>query len=181
MSFLINNASAVYAPGSPESTDIRISESLITELGQGLLPLPGHQGQVIDASHCVVYPGWVNTHHHLAQSILKGIPEGLNQGLGDWLVSVPYRFWPAVTPELMYLAARLGCYELLRSGTTTCADHHYLYHRHTSPEIEAALWQAAEDMGIRLVPCRGGTTTQGANKGMEKSAVAETGVGLDFL
>ncbi len=59
MSFLIKNARAVYAPGSPESTDIRISEGFITELGQGLLPLPGHQEQVIDASHCVVYPGLV--------------------------------------------------------------------------------------------------------------------------
>ena len=57
---------------SPESTDIRISEGFITELGQGLLPLPGHQERIIDASNCVVYPGFVNTHHHLAQSILKG-------------------------------------------------------------------------------------------------------------
>ncbi|WP_066015449.1 amidohydrolase family protein [Endozoicomonas atrinae] len=171
MSFLIKNARAVYAPGSPESTDIRISEGFITELGQGLLPLSGHQERIIDASNCVAYPGFVNTHHHLAQSILKGVPEGLNQGLGDWLASVPYRFWPKITPELMYQAARLGFYELLRSGTTTCADHHYLYHKNTSPEVEAAVWQAAEEMGIRFVLCRGGTTTHGSHRGMEKSAV----------
>jgi len=113
----------------------------------------------------------VNTHHHLVQSILKGVPEALNQGLGQWLGNVPFRFWPRVTPDLMYHAARLGLYELIRSGATTCADHHYLYHRTTSPELEEAVWQAAEEMGIRLVLCRGSATEQGSHEGMRKSGI----------
>jgi cytosine/adenosine deaminase-related metal-dependent hydrolase len=111
-------------------------------------------------------PGLVNTHHHLAQSIMKGVPAGLNQGLGEWLSSVPYRFWPKVTPELMYHAARLGLYEMIRSGATTCADHHYLYHSNTSPELEDTVWQAAEELGIRLVLCRGSATETGSHEGM---------------
>jgi len=35
---------------------------------------PGWPQQVLDATDCVVYPGWVNTHHHLFQSLLKGVP-----------------------------------------------------------------------------------------------------------
>lgn len=166
---LIRNASAIHLPvGSTQSDahDLRLCDGRITEIGTGLLASPDEQ--VIDARGCVIYPGAVNTHHHLAQSILKGIPAGLNQPLGEWLASVPYRFWPEIDAELMYDAARLGLYEQLRSGATTCADHHYLYHANTSPEVEDALWQAAEELGIRLVLCRGAATATGSHKGMQE-------------
>ena len=38
----------------------------------------------------VVYPGWVNTHHHLFQSLLKGVPAGIDATLTPWLKAVPY-------------------------------------------------------------------------------------------
>ncbi|NVK40808.1 MAG: amidohydrolase family protein [Oceanospirillaceae bacterium] len=148
--------------------DIRIRGTRIEAIGS-LSPQPGDE--VIDASDKVIYPGLVNTHHHLFQSILKGIAAGLDQGLGDWLQSVPYRHWPKFTPEMLYTAARVGFTELLRSGCTTCADHHYLYHANSSPEMEAVLFQAAEEVGIRYVLCRGGTTGRMTHKGMQKAGV----------
>jgi len=192
MNTLIRNARAIYC--APEShthhesqisvnhsnpavpTDIRIRDGVITGIGNQLLPTDDEQ--VIDASGCVVWPGLVNTHHHLAQSVLKGVPEGLNQALGDWLGSVPYRFWPKISPQLMYHAARLGLYELLRSGATTCADHHYLYHAGSSPEVEDAVWAAADELGIRLVLCRGSATVQGSHKGMLKHGIQPENVEL---
>lgn len=175
MAYLIKNADAVFSTEHPNATDLRIRDGRIVEMGSDLPRSDTHAEEVIDARGCVVWPGLVNTHHHLAQSILKGVPEGLNQNLGDWLGSVPYRFWPKITPELMYHAARLGLYELLRSGATTCADHHYLYHSTTSPELEAAVWQAADELGIRLVLCRGSATEQGSHQGMIENGVsAET-------
>lgn len=171
MNYLIRNAIALFSEQHPSATDIRIADGRITEIGRQLTPTNDYPEQIIDARGCVIYPGLVNTHHHLAQSILKGIPGGINQGLGDWLASVPYRFWPHITPDLMYHAARLGLYELLRSGATTCADHHYLYHRDTSQELEDAVWQAADDLGIRLVLCRGSATVQGSHKGMARGGV----------
>ena len=166
MNYLIRNAVGIHNDSHPGATDIRIRNGRIAELGWQLTPSAADPETLVDASGCVVWPGLVNTHHHLAQSIMKGVPEGLNQNLGDWLGSVPYRFWPKVTPELMYHAARLGFYELIRSGATTCADHHYLYHATTSPELEAAVWQAAEELGIRLVLCRGSATETGSHEGM---------------
>ncbi len=168
MAYLIKGAEAVF--GSAGATDIRISGGRITEMGAGLEPAAGEE--VINARGCVVWPGLVNTHHHLAQSIMKGVPAGLNQNLGDWLASVPYRFWPRVTPELMYHAAKLGLYELLRSGATTCADHHYLYHATTSPELEDAVWQAADELGMRLVLCRGSATEVGSHQGMIEHGIS---------
>ena len=168
MNYLIKNANSVFSPRQ-NIQDIRIQNGLITELGQNLSPIATEE--IVDASNCVIYPGFVNTHHHIAQSILKGIPAGINDGLGDWLASVPYRYWPQITPEIMYSAAKLGFYELLRSGATTCADHHYLYHANSSQELEDVLWQAADEMGIRLVLCRGGATVKGTHKGLAKAGV----------
>ncbi len=169
MDYLIQNAKAIFTDERHDYTDLRISNGVITELGNQLVVQSNET--VVDAKGCVVYPGFVNTHHHLAQSVLKGIPAGLNQGLGDWLASVPYRFWPKIDADLMYHAAKLGLYELLRSGATTCADHHYLYHRESSPEIEEAVWQAADDLGMRLVLCRGSATVQGSHRGMLESGI----------
>ena len=162
MNYLIKNAQAII--GNPLSTDIRIQDGIIREIGNVLASKPNEE--LIDAKQCVIYPGFVNTHHHLAQSVLKAVPAGINQNLGDWLASVPYTYWPHFTPELMYDAALIGLSEQLRSGVTTCADHHYLYHADTTPELEDAVWQAADELGIRLVLCRGGATVQGTHKGM---------------
>ncbi|MBL34124.1 MAG: amidohydrolase [Oceanospirillaceae bacterium] len=174
MHYLIQGAKAVFTEssvldGGADVTDIRIRDGVITELGAGLIPAADET--TIDAKGCVAYPGMVNTHHHLFQSVLKGIPEGLNHGLDDWLASVPFRFWPSITPELMYHTAKLGLYELLRSGATTCADHHYLYHAESTTEVEDAVWQAADELGIRLVLCRGSTTTKGSHRGMKASTI----------
>ncbi|SIP96867.1 amidohydrolase family protein [Marinobacterium stanieri] len=170
MRYLIRNAEAILAQGiSSSATDLRIADGIITEIGQGLLPQEGEQQ--VDASRSVIYPGFINTHHHLAQSALKGIPAGINQGLGEWLASVPYRFWPHIDPELMLAAAKMGLAEQLRSGATTCADHHYLYHLNSSMEMEDVLWQAADELGMRLVLCRGGATVQGSHKGLAKAGV----------
>ncbi len=172
MHYLIQGCEAVFSPSAgPQSpvTDIRIRDGRINELGQHLIP--NKDETLIDGRGCVAYPGLVNTHHHLAQSMLKGIPAGLNQGLGEWLASVPYRYWPKIDAELMYLAAKLGLYELLRSGATTCADHHYLYHASSSAEVEDAVWQAADELGMRLVLCRGSATVMGSHKGMRDAGI----------
>src|SRR5688500_718866 len=91
---LIRGAAAVMTglPGARargSGTDIRVHGSRIREVGR-LAPQAGER--VIDASDCVIYPGWVNTHHHLAQALLKGVPGGLNADLLQWLQAVPFRY-----------------------------------------------------------------------------------------
>lgn len=124
---------------------------------------------IIPANDCVLYPGLINTHHHLTQSLAKAVPAGINSGLGDWLGQVPYKLWPKLTPEIIYNCAVLGFYELIRSGATCCADHFYIYHRDVNLDIEAALYQAAKDVGIRFVHCRGGSTHLGSHSGNRSS------------
>ncbi|MEG3131715.1 amidohydrolase family protein [Pantoea cypripedii] len=159
MKILIKNCQAILTGDvrQPRSAarDIRIENGLIRELGS--LQAQDDE-QVIDARDCVVYPGWVNTHHHLFQSLLKGEPQGLNQSLGAWLAATPYRFRGAFDEQTFRIAARIGLVELVRSGCTTIADHHYLYWPEMPFDGAQILFEEAQQLGVRFVLCRGGAT-----------------------
>jgi cytosine/adenosine deaminase-related metal-dependent hydrolase len=158
---LIRNATAIMTGLSgPQARsagpDLRInSQGRIEAIGQ-LSPRGGEK--VVDATDCVIYPGWVNTHHHLAQSVLKGVPQGINVPLMSWLESVPYRFRTRFDPQLLELAAEIGIAQLLVSGCTTIADHHYVYWKGIDYDPAKVLFDVAERFGVRLVLCRGGAT-----------------------
>lgn len=158
---LIRNAAAIMTglPGDAaraQGSDLRISSSGRIEAIGSLLPQPGER--VVDATDCVVYPGWVNTHHHLAQSVLKGVPQGINLPLLSWLESVPYRYRTRFDPELLSLAAEIGIAELMLAGCTTLADHHYVYWKGMDYDPAKILFDLAGRYGMRFVLCRGGAT-----------------------
>ncbi|MBE9358900.1 amidohydrolase family protein, partial [Klebsiella pneumoniae] len=124
MSLMIKNAHAILSglPGEAArlaGPDIRIRDGKIAAIGS-LTPLP--EERQIDARDCVIYPAWVNTHHHLFQSLLKGEPQGLNQSLTAWLSATPYRFRAAFDEHTFRLAVRIGLVELLRSGCASVAS-----------------------------------------------------------
>ncbi|WP_321798099.1 amidohydrolase family protein [Caballeronia sp. J97] len=150
--------------------DIRIRDGIITAIGPDLEARDDER--VIDARSCVVYPGWVNTHHHLFQNLLKAVPSGINADLQEWLAAVPYPRLARFTPELARVAARLGMAELLLSGVTTCADHHYLYHADGTTETGDLLFDEAASFGLRFVLCRGGALqAAGDHPGFSKVAL----------
>lgn len=157
---LICGAAAVMTglPGAAARSphrDIRLRDGVIEALGT-FEPLPGEQ--LIDASGCVVYPAWVNTHHHLFQTVMKGTPEGLNTALRDWLVQVPSRYRKYVGEEVFRISARLGMVELLLSGCASIADHNYLYFPGMPFDSSAILFEEAARFGIRFALCRGSMT-----------------------
>lgn len=177
---LIRNAAAILTgqdarAGQAERAagpDIRIAGGMIQAIGQ-LTPM--HRERVIDATDCVVYPAWINTHHHLFQSLLKGEPLGLNLTLTPWLGATPYRFRAAFDEDTFRLAARIGLIELVRSGCGTVADHNYLYYPGMPFDSSAILFEEAEALGLRFVLCRGGATrTRGLESALPQALRPET-------
>ncbi|NUU03216.1 amidohydrolase family protein [Herbaspirillum robiniae] len=157
---LIRNLQAIMTglPGSAArhaGPDMRIDGDTIAAIGR-LAPLPGER--VLDATDCVAYPAWVNTHHHLFQSLLKGDPLGINATLTPWLAATPYRYRAKFDAQLFRLAARIGMVELLRSGCGTIADHNYLYYPGMPFDTSEILFEEAERLGLRFVLCRGTAT-----------------------
>lgn len=149
-------ASGLAGEASRVSTpDIRIRDGRIAALGQ-LAPEPGET--VVEGRGCVAYPAWVNTHHHLFQSLLKAEPQGLNRTLTPWLAATPYRFRQAFDADLFRMAVRIGLAELALSGCGTVADHNYLYHPGQRWDPSAIVFEEAQALGLRMVLCRGGAT-----------------------
>jgi len=158
--FLIRNAAAILtgargAAARHKGPDLRVRGGRITAIGR-LAPEPGEAQ--IDATDCVVYPAWVNTHHHLFQALLKGDPLGINATLTPWLAATPYRFRAGFDEARFRLAARIGLVELALSGCGTVADHNYLYYPGMPFDSSAILFEEAEALGLRFVLCRGGAT-----------------------
>ena len=157
---LIRNAAGILtglrgADARHAGPDIRITKGRIAAIGN-LVPVPGER--TLDATDCVIYPAWVNTHHHLFQALLKGDPLGINATLTPWLAATPYRFRAAFDAKLFRLAARIGMIELALSGCATVADHNYLYYPGQNFDASAILFEEAEKLGLRFVLCRGGAT-----------------------
>jgi 5-methylthioadenosine/S-adenosylhomocysteine deaminase len=96
---------------------------------------------VIDASGMIVMPGLVNCHVHTVQTLFRGVAsDGL--GLLPWLQEYIYPMESVMDREEVYVSSLLGYAELIRSGTTTCADMQSV--RYTDKAF-----QAAEQIGIR--------------------------------
>lgn len=94
--------------------DLLIRDGYIAAIGE----VQENVDTVIDATNCLVLPGFVQTHIHLCQTLFRGAADDLS--LIDWLKK---RVWPmeaAHSPTSIAASARLGIAEMIKGGTT-CA------------------------------------------------------------
>jgi len=119
--------------------------------------------RTIDASGCVVLPGFINTHHHLYQTMQRVVPFVQDAKLFDWLVGL-YEIWRELTPAAVHTSAAVGLGELLLSGCTTVADHFYLFPESQPGSLLDETVRAARDLGVRFHPTRG-SMSRGRSEG----------------
>ncbi|HBF5309042.1 TPA: amidohydrolase [Clostridioides difficile] len=106
--------------------------------------------KIIDAKGKVLFPGFINTHNHLFQTLLKGL--GDDMVLKDWLETMTFPAANYLEPKDTYDAAMLGCIEGLRSGITTMVDYMY---PHSKPGLCDGIIDAYKELGIRGILVRG--------------------------
>jgi len=131
--------------------------------------LPTQADLVIDATDMIVLPGLVNTHHHLYQTLTRALPQVQDAELFDWL-RVLYPIWARLDSEAAYVSAKVGLAELLLSGCTTAADHLYIYPNDV--RLDDTI-RAAQELGIRFHPCRGGMSLSQSQGGLPPDSVVE--------
>ncbi|WNZ47642.1 amidohydrolase [Leptolyngbya boryana CZ1] len=139
MSFTIQNVLIPDDQGY-KTVDVQIQADRITAIAPNLPVI----GTVIDGSHQLLLPGFVNAHTHSSEMWQRGIipPSPLEL----WIAEL-YEFTP-LDPEQAYLSAVGTAVETLMTGGTSVVDHLVLI---PGQELEtiAAAERGYRDVGIR--------------------------------
>lgn len=128
---------------------------------------------VIDASNMVMYPGLINTHHHLYQTFSRNLPQVQNMELFPWLKTL-YEIWKHVDEDVVYYSTLTGLGELLKTGCTTCLDHHYVFPKVAGDGLLDAQFAAADALGIRFHATRGSMDLSVKDGGLPPDSVVQT-------
>ena len=106
--------------------------------------------KTVDCDGKIIFPGFINTHNHLFQTLLKGL--GDDMVLKDWLATMTFPAAEYLLPEDCYYGAMLGCMEGIHSGITTMVDYMY---PHAREGLSDGVMDAFKELKIRGVFGRG--------------------------
>ncbi len=170
-SLWIKNPLAILSDEGDARGGIVIKDKNIIEL----VPLGGEPkspvAQVFNAKDHVVTPGLVNCHHHFYQTLTRALPVALNKPLFPWLKSL-YPVWANLTPDMVHVSTQLALAELMLSGCTLAADHHYLFNNSIldAMDVQAA---AAKALGMRVTLTRGSMSLGQHDGGLPPQTVVQ--------
>jgi len=119
---------------------VAIRAGEIVEVGPRATLAPRYRAkETIAAADAILLPGFVNAHNHTPLKVVRGMIE--DRAFAPSYSSAMPAVHALAFEETLALA-RLGAYELLKSGVTTSVD----YYRHPR-----ALAEAAAELGLRAV------------------------------
>lgn len=170
----IKNPLAIFTANDLDASGgLVIEDGRITEvLSAGQQPAAPCQ-QVFDAREHVVLPGLINTHHHFYQTLTRAWAPVVNQPLFPWLKTL-YPVWARLTPEKLALASKVALAELLLSGCSTAADHHYLFPGGLENAIDVQV-EAVRELGMRAMLTRGSMSLGEADGGLPPQQTVQQG------
>ncbi|MEE4661344.1 MAG: 8-oxoguanine deaminase [Halieaceae bacterium] len=168
------NPTAVWT-GNPQDDaggGVVVKDAQIVELvPQGAQPRTAC-AERIDASGLVLLPGLVNTHHHFYQTLTRALPAAQNKELFDWLGAL-YPVWAGMDEEAIAVSTELALAELLLSGCTTAADHHYVFSEAFANAIDIQV-EVARRLGVRVTLTRGSMSLGQSSGGLPPDHLIES-------
>jgi 8-oxoguanine deaminase len=126
----------------------------------------------IDCSNKVITPGLINTHHHFYQTLTRAVPGALNKPLFPWLKYL-YQIWKNLDEEMIYTATQLAGLELMISGATCIADHHYIFPKGLEQAIDIQV-EAINSLGCRATLTRGSMSLGESDGGLPPDSVIQS-------
>ena len=94
--------------------------------------------KIINGENKVVMPGLINTHVHLAMTLLRGFADDMP--LEKWWFEKIFPFESKLTSEDIYLGTLLGGLEMIKSGTTFFVDFYFFIDK---------IARATKELGLR--------------------------------
>jgi 5-methylthioadenosine/S-adenosylhomocysteine deaminase len=143
---LIRNATILTVDpkvGNLNRGDILIEDSKIAEIAPSI---SADDAEIIDATHQIAIPGFVDTHRHTWEALLRAT--GPDWSHAQYFTGVRVVMGGLFTPEDNYVGNLLGALEALDAGITTLYDWS---HNNNSPEHADGSVKGLKDSGIRGV------------------------------
>ena len=137
MGIVLRNVKAlINDTGEAKQAEIRIEGTRIVDISDSAVSVHPDD-TVVQGRSKLALPGLVNSHTHLSTVLLRGLADDLS--LENWLCE---HIWPAeklLTAEDVYWGSLLALAELIRSGTTMCADMYFHMDKTGKAVTEAGL------------------------------------------
>lgn len=152
-----------------QNVNMFIKDGTIVSIGEEIF----EADETIDAKDMIVYPGLINTHHHLYQTFTRNLPQVQNMELFDWLKTL-YEIWKGLDTNSIEYSSLVGMGELMKHGCTTCFDHHYVFPKDTSGQLIDVQLEAAKKLGIRMHASRGSMSLSVKDGGLPPDSVVQT-------
>lgn len=151
-----------------ENVNIYIENGVIKDIGDTIY----QADEIIDATNMCVYPGLINTHHHLYQIFTRNLAQVQNMELFDWLITL-YELWKNIDEKVIGYTTAIGMGELMKNGCTTCFDHHYVFPHGHNDMIDTQI-ATAKELGIRVHVSRGSMSLSKKDGGLPPDSVVQT-------
>lgn len=132
--------------------DIRIEDGLIKEVSENLTPLENEE--VLDFEGKIVTPGFVNTHTHVAMSLLRGYAEDLP--FNEWLFGKILPAEEKLTLDAVYFGSLVSMMEMASHGVVAFCDMYF---------HEDMVAKAVADFGMKALLTRGLVDVDGDDNG----------------
>jgi 5-methylthioadenosine/S-adenosylhomocysteine deaminase len=140
----MNDASEIFSPGY-----LRVKGNLIDEVGPGRPEIIA--GETLhDFSNDVLLPSFVNTHHHIASSLLQGTEPKHKMAVGTVRDGAWLKMSIGFGKEQCAAGAALGYLQLLESGITTTTDSQSTWKGLF--KLDGSIFAAVQS-GLRVVFC----------------------------
>ncbi len=152
-----------------KNTNLVIQDGVIVSIGKD----EESADEVVDASGMIAFPGLINAHHHLYQMFTRNLPQVQNMELFDWLKTL-YEMWKYIDDEVVYYSSAVGMGQLIKTGCTTCFDHHYVFPQSRSENFIDLQFEAAKMLGIRMHVSRGSMSLSKKDGGLPPDSVVQT-------
>ena len=132
--------------GDLDQGDVLIEGDRILAVGPDL---SNGEVEVIDASGMIVMPGFVDSHRHIWEGLLRNIGTDVPlEGRTSYISFVLHKLAPAFRPEDAYVGNLVSALGAIDAGITTLLDWSHIQ---GSPAHTDAVIQALKDSGLRAV------------------------------
>jgi len=137
--------------GDLHGGDLLVEDDRIAAVGYSI---ERGDAEVIDLADCIVIPGFVDSHRHTWETVIRGIAPDVS--LAGYFDLVLDQLAPAYRAEDVYAGNYLGSLEAIDAGITTLLDWSHI--SNTPDHADEAI-RGLKEAGLRAVYCYGNPNT----------------------